>query len=79
MLKFLSTVVNSGVVSDAVSGNGKPSGYVKQEGLSTEGIIAIVVYCLLSFMLGIIVEKIIRFFKDCKKINKQYKNNEDEE
>ena len=76
MLKNLLNIATA-VISDTVTGDGKPGGYVKQEGLNTKGIIAIVVCCLLSFILGVIVEKIIRFFKDCKEINKE--DNEDEE
>ena len=76
MLKNLLNIATA-VISDTVTGDGKPGGYVKQEGLSTEGILTIIVLCLLSFVLGIVFEKIIRFFKDCKEINK--KDNEDEE
>lgn len=79
MFKLLSNVVNSGVVSDTVTSDGKPAFYVEQEKLSTEGILTIVVLCLLSFILGIVFEKIIRFFKDCKEINKNDNEYEDEE
>ena len=78
MLKKLLNIATA-VISDTVSGDGKPGGYVKFKGFSSKEIAIILTYCLLSFILGIIVEKIIRFFKDCKEINKQYKNNEDEE
>ena len=78
MLKILSTVVNSGGVSDAVSGDGKPGGFVEQQKLDSEVIVTIIILCIISFVFGIIVEKIIRFFKDCKEINEEYKKDEEE-
>ena len=75
--KFLN--IATAVVSDTVTGDGKPGGYVKFPGFSTKEITAIIIYCLLSFILGIVVEKIIRFFKDCKEINKKYNDNEDKD
>ena len=76
MLKNLR--IAAAVISDTVSGDGKPGGYVEKERLSTEGIMVVITCCLLSFILGMVVEKIIRFFKDCKEINKQYNDNENE-
>lgn len=78
MLKNLLNIATT-VISDTVTSDGKPGGYVNQDGLNTRGIISIIVCCLLSFVLGIIVEKITRFFKDCKEINKQYNDNENED
>ena len=77
MLKNLLNIATA-VISDTVTGDGKPGGYVKQKGLSTEGILTIIILCLLSFVLGIVFEKIIRFFKDCKEINKEDNEYEEE-
>ena len=61
MLKILSNIVNSGVVSDAVSGDGKPENYT---GLSAETWIAILITFVIAFLIGFGVRHLIQVFKD---------------
>ena len=70
-------IINVPVISDTVTTNETASGYVGQQSLSNEGIAIIIGCCLFSFFLGIVIEKLIRFFKDCKKINNAYKENKE--
>ena len=68
MLKILSNIVNSGVVSDAVSSDGKPDNYT---GLEPETWIAILITFVIAFFIGFGARHLIQVFKDAPDPKKQ--------